>query len=466
MFRWRLPQAACVLSVCVCLLLAYEEEDIEVNFADTYYNEITEGDTLEPTPTSPPCSSRDLTKWDKLFSMLENSQMRENMMLQYADNIIKVEMGSLRGEMLRFVAQYGGSCGVAVEMAGRRMATQFESRLKETLERLRTADQSSAAAGGNSVGDPNNMESIIHQLLSAARAQASHLTKLETSCFSSTGARTGRNPNSGSQLAEGGGAGHQEQEVTSREVPLDGVLAALQQTRAEQEEALRLQSQRNLPAGCDMALLFPMRSRRIYTAVTPEVPLAISSFTICMWLKPTTLANKTVLFSYGHRRNPYEIQLLLGQTSALFTIGGEAHLVEARGVVKPGEWIHLCGAWASEQGLATLWASGKKVATTPGVAEGHVLPEVGSLQLGQERNGCCPQYPSSGGGNSGFEGGFNPKLAFAGKMTGVNMWDRVLSEEEISELASQNGQGCEQRGNVVAWGITEMVPHGGAQFIY
>lgn len=31
--------------------------------------------------------------------------MRENMLLQYADDIIKVEMGSLRGEMLRLVWQ-------------------------------------------------------------------------------------------------------------------------------------------------------------------------------------------------------------------------------------------------------------------------------------------------------------------------------------------------------------------------
>ncbi|XP_060929699.1 pentraxin-related protein PTX3 [Limanda limanda] len=464
MFWWRLFQAACVLSVCVCQLAF--EDDMQVNYSDTYYNEILGVDRtqeIEPTPTSPPCSSRDLTKWDKLFSMLENSQMRENMMLQYAEDIIKVEMESLRGEMLRFGGQYGGSCGVAVETVGRRMAMQFEARLKETMERLKIAVQSPDATGGNSVEDPDNLESSLHQLLSAARAQTSQLTRLETS---STGAGTGRNTKPGFQLAEGGGAGHQEQEFTSREVALEGVLAALKQTRAEQEEALRFQSQRHLPAGCDMALLFPMRSRRIYTAVTPEVPLSISSFTICMWLKPTTLANKTVLFSYGHRRNPYEIQLLLGQTSALFTIGGEAHLVEARGVVKPGQWIHLCGAWASEQGLATLWADGERFATTPGVAEGHVLPEMGSLQLGQERSGCCPQYHSSGGGVSGFEGGFNSQLAFAGKMTGVNMWDRVLSEEEISELALPNGQGCEQRGNVVAWGITEMVPHGGAQFIY
>ncbi|XP_028428529.1 pentraxin-related protein PTX3 [Perca flavescens] len=418
-------------------------------------------DTLWATPSPAPCNSPDLTKWDKIFSMLENSQMRENMLLQYADDIIKVEMGSLRGEMLRFVAQYGGTCGVAVETAGRRMALQVEGRLRETLERLKSRDHTFAAAG-NSVGNSNHLEAMLQQLLSAAQTQTSRLAKLETSCFSSPGAGMGMNSKTGSQLPEGR---LQEQKVTSQEVALDGVLAALQETRVELWEVRRSLRQRHLPAGCEMALLFPMRSRRIYTSVIPDVPLSVSSFTVCMWVKPTTVSNKTVLFSYGNRRNPYEIQLLLGQTSALFTIGGEAHLVEAPGVVNPGgtsEWIHLCGAWSSEQGLASLWAAGKKVASTPGVAEGHVLPDGGSLQLGQERNGCCSPSPS---GVAGFEGGFDAKMAFTGKMTGVNMWDRVLSEEEISQVALQEGQGCKQRGNMVAWGVTEMVPHGGAQFI-
>ena len=66
---------------------------------------------------------------------------------------------------------------------------------------------------------------------------------------------------------------------------------------------------------------------------------------------------------------------------------------------------------------------------------------------------------------TGFEDGFDPRLAFAGKMTGVNVWDRVLSEEELASVASRDGQGCGPRGNVVAWAVTEMVPHGGAQFI-
>ncbi|MEQ2192716.1 hypothetical protein XENOCAPTIV_016036 [Xenoophorus captivus] len=215
-----------------------------------------------------------------------------------------------------------------------------------------------------------------------------------------------------------------------------------------------------------MALLFPMRSRRIYTAIIPDVPLSLSAFTICMWVKPTSVFNKTVLFSYGHRQNSFEIQLVFAQTSALFTVGEKANLVEARSVVSQGRWIHLCGAWSSREGQSTLWVGGKKVASSPRMAKGHIVPEGGSLQLGQEKNGCCPLSPTSGSGVAGFEGGFNPKLAFVGKMTGVNMWDTVLSEEEISHLADQRGQGCQHRGNMVTWGVTEMVPHGGAQFTY
>ncbi|CAN9511492.1 unnamed protein product [Ophioblennius macclurei] len=447
MFQWRIPQAACVLSVCLCVALAYED-DIEVNYADPFYNEITEGDPEPTTPSPVSCNSPDLTKWDKLFSMMENSQMRENMLLQYVDDIMKVEIGSLRNEMLRFVVQYGGSCGAAVETAGRQLSMQLEDRLKATLDRLKTRDHFPAADSASSRSS-GNLESTLQQLLAATRAQASRLAKLEASCLSGSNAKTGF------QLP-----GHVEQEVTSRGATLDGLLATLQDIRGELKEVMRSSRQRSLPAGCEMALLFPMHSRRIYTSVIPEAPFSLSAFTVCMWAKPTAVNNKTVLFSYGNHRNPYEIQLLLGQASALFTVGGEAHLVEAPGVVSPGQWIHLCGAWSSDQGLATLWVNGKKVTSTPGVAEGHVVPAGGSLQLGQEKNGCCPTS------QSGFEAGFDPKLAFAGKMAGVNLWDRVLAEDEISQMASWDGHGCTQRGSLVAWGLTEMVPHGGAQFIF
>ncbi|XP_056467358.1 pentraxin-related protein PTX3 [Gadus chalcogrammus] len=486
---WSISCALCVVSACVSLTVAYDD-DIEVEYGNSYDNEIIEEEPKNATPSPSPCSSGDLTKWDKMFSMLENSQMRENMLLQYADDIIKVEMGSLRAELLRMVAQNGGSCGVAVEMAGRRLSLMLEKRLRDTLERI-------SLPGPSARGPSDREEALLQQVLSAARAQGSRLAKLESSCLGAglgPASPSASDSKTGAQGLAGDGKGRLEQEVTppregmaALERTLAAVVTELQETRAQLQQVTRSTRQRYLPAGCESSLLFPMRSRRIYAAVLPGVPLSLSAFTACLWVKPTaadSAPNRTVLLSYGTRRNPYEIQLLFSGSSALFTVGGEAHLVEGRGVLKaggPSEWLHLCGVWSSQQGHASLWADGRKVASAPGVAEGRVLPAGGSLQLGQERNGCCPGSPGgsggagggagggggmgNGSGMSGFEDGFDPRLAFAGKMTGVNVWDRVLSEGELASVASRDGHGCGPRGNVVAWAVTEMVPHGGAQFI-
>lgn len=151
--------------------------------------------------------------------------------------------------MVRFVAQYGGSCGVAVESAGRRMAMQLESRLREALERLRLGDRTSATASGNSVGNSDNLEVMLQQLLSTAQTQASRLAKLESSCFTSPGAGIGVNTKTGFQLPENKVSGHQEQEVIARGEALDGTLTGPQQMREEMEEVLRSSKQRHLPAG-------------------------------------------------------------------------------------------------------------------------------------------------------------------------------------------------------------------------
>lgn len=53
------------------------------------------------------------------------------------------------------------------------------------------------------------------------------------------------------------------------------------------------------------------------------------------------------------------------------------------------------------------------VATVVDMATGHVVPEGGILQIGQEKNGVF--------------GGFDETLAFSGRLTGFNIWDGVLS---------------------------------------
>lgn len=147
--------------------------------------------------------------------------------------------------LARFVAQYGGSCGVAVESAGRRMVLQLESRLRDSLERLRLKDQASAAAARIPSGNSNNLEATLQQLLAAVQAQSSRMAKLETSCSNGISL----NPKIGAQFAEVGGTGTLEQEVTSREVVLENTLVALEKARTALDQVVSWTRLRYLPSG-------------------------------------------------------------------------------------------------------------------------------------------------------------------------------------------------------------------------
>lgn len=46
MFLWRLPEAVCLLSACVCAALAYEDV-LEINYDNNYENEITQEEATQ-----------------------------------------------------------------------------------------------------------------------------------------------------------------------------------------------------------------------------------------------------------------------------------------------------------------------------------------------------------------------------------------------------------------------------------
>ena len=63
----------------------------------------------------------------------------------------------------------------------------------------------------------------------------------------------------------------------------------------------------------------------------------------------------------------------------------------------------------------------------------RILP--GAIVLGQEQDS--------------YKGDFDADQSLQGNLTSVNMWDRILTEQEISELAKSCGTKGE--GNVVKW---------------
>ncbi|KAL2096500.1 hypothetical protein ACEWY4_008648 [Coilia grayii] len=450
----------------------YEDdtEDIMPSYVDNYYNEISEGEIREVNPsTAPPtapkseCKSIELTKWDKLFTMLENSQMKENMLLQYSDDIMKVELQALRTEMLQFAARYNSGSGCA--------GPQLELRLQQALEQLRESAGQQRA----------QQEAVLQQLLAASRSQTGRLAKLESTCLGGKASGGVENGGGGANDSKGFLTRHLMQETASPaaaattgvmsastdsngagqlQQALDRLTAEVRGLREQMERQLLATAQSGLPAGCDSAVFIPMHSPETY-AQLEQRNVQMSALTVCLWARPTQVLNKTVLLSYGGAWNPVDVQLVLSGRGALFTVGGEAHLVEAAGVVGERRWTHLCGTWSSEQGLASLWVDGRQVASAPGVAEGNTIPGSGVLQLGKEgsrqRRGTRPLDS---------EAVAVAHATFTGKITGVNVWDRTLSQEEISQQAKRNGSSCGNLGNVVAWGVTKMALRGEAKLVY
>ncbi|NWX88642.1 PTX3 protein, partial [Nothoprocta ornata] len=353
-------------------------------------NEI-EGPVLGTEETASCDCQREHTEWDKLFIMLENSQMKENMMLQAVDEILKAELQSLQAELRQVTGTLASTLTAAVEKVASHAAAQLERALARSREQAEQGSTLHAAEQGK----------VLERILLLSRNVSSRLGQLES-------------------------AWHHEQ---------------LQETALRQQEKL----------GCETAILFPMRSKKIFGSVHPTAAMTLCSFTACIWIKVTEALDKTILFSYGTKMNPYEIQLYLSWGSAVLAVGSNQHKVTVENVVVPGKWIHLCGTWSSGNGTATLWVNGELAAATSDIADAHTIPDGGILQLGQEKNGCC------------VGGGFDEALAFSGKLTGFNMWDRVLSDEEIAVQSGEDA--CSIRGNIVGWGVTEVLPYGGAQYV-
>ncbi|NWW51305.1 PTX3 protein, partial [Pedionomus torquatus] len=336
---------------------------------------------------------REHTEWDKLFIMLENSQMKENMMLQAMDEMLKVDLQTLKAELSQLTTNLAGTFAATVEKVTSHIVSQVEQAL------MKNSDQTEEAKRLHE----SEQEKVLEHVMLLNYNVSSRLSQLESACL-------------------------RRSEAEAQETAL-------------QQDKLR----------CETAILFPMRSKKIFGSVHPTTGMTLHSFTASIWVKVTEALDKTIVFSYGTKFNPYEIQLYLSRESVVLVVGGDQHKLAVQNVVVPGKWIHLCGTWSSENGSASLWVNGELAVTALDIADAHIIPDGGILQIGQEKNGCC------------IGGGFDESLAFSGKLTGFNLWDRVLSAKEI---AAQSGEdACSIRGNIIGWGVTEVLPYGGAQYV-
>uniref|UniRef100_UPI00398E8985 pentraxin-related protein PTX3-like n=1 Tax=Pristiophorus japonicus TaxID=55135 RepID=UPI00398E8985 len=336
------------------------------------------------------CTCRkDLSQWDKTFVMLEDSQMRQSMLLHAVEETLAGQVEALRSELGRALAHRGLAC--PADPAAARLAKLWELRHEGTAKRLQEVFL---------------LVLGLHNRLGALEERPDR-------------------PVPGSR-------GERDQCL--------GLAEELRQARAQLSD-LRprepTQPSEVPPAGCQRTLTLAAHPEGIPASVLPAVNRDLLAFTACVWAKPSGAMERGVLFSYCTQRAGAEFRLELSRGAARFSVGRAG--VDSR-AGPTGKWTLYCGVWDGKAGKATLVVDGRAVASGGPRAGPRSIPGRGAVQLGRETADC-----RTGGSDE-------ESAAFAGSLTGFNLWDAAATEAEVGLLL--RGNGCDVNGNVVGWGVS------------
>ncbi|KAK3731544.1 hypothetical protein QZH41_011147 [Actinostola sp. cb2023] len=192
----------------------------------------------------------------------------------------------------------------------------------------------------------------------------------------------------------------------------------------------KCRTRKGMHAACHDVLSFPRK------AIEDKVLLenafdSLNALTVSLWVQtdPSTIVHTP--FSYATTSSYNEVIFYLTNTQTYFGLGN-AWLTEKPSTVVDGKWHHLCLTWENTQGNYHVYIDG--VMKAEGVAQiGRVITK-GALILGQEQDS--------------YKGGFDLSQSLQGNLTSVNLWDKVLTAQEVSVLAKSCTAG---EGNIVKW---------------
>ncbi|KAL6488226.1 hypothetical protein MHYP_G00019670 [Metynnis hypsauchen] len=188
----------------------------------------------------------------------------------------------------------------------------------------------------------------------------------------------------------------------------------------------------------DKGLFFPKPSVNSYVKLTPLKPLNLEAFTLCMRLSvdPAVVDNEereTILFAY--RTQDYDelnVWQEKGNISLYLRSSSEAafYAVPLLSIFR----TDLCVTWESSTGLTAFWVDGRR-STLQVYRQNHKVQSGGAVILGQD--------PDS------FLGKFDENQSFVGEISDVNMWDYVLTGDQIRNFNEKVWVGPEP--NVFNW---------------
>nr|UNO86015.1 C-reactive protein [Macaca mulatta] len=167
------------------------------------------------------------------------------------------------------------------------------------------------------------------------------------------------------------------------------------------------------------AFVFPKESDNSYVTLKARLTKPLKAFTVCLHFYTELSSTRGYsIFSYATKRRNNEILISWSKDIGYsFTVGGSEILFEVPEVtVAP---VHICTSWESASGIVEFWVDGKPRARKS-LKRGYTVGEDASIILGQEQDS--------------FGGSFETQQSLVGDIGNVNMWDFVLSPDEISTV--------------------------------
>eukprot|EP00058_Branchiostoma_floridae_P024131 XP_002609621.1 hypothetical protein BRAFLDRAFT_87842 [Branchiostoma floridae] len=167
----------------------------------------------------------------------------------------------------------------------------------------------------------------------------------------------------------------------------------------------------------------------------------LTSFTLCVHMRSNmSSSNQISLVSYAVEEHHNELLLFVNGGFKLYI---QSHTHMADPAIWDNEWHTVCTTWRSSDGAWQLYADGVLAASGSGFNVGGRVRRGGTWILGQDQDVVG--------------GGFKAEQAFIGELSEVNLWDRVLSPEEIG---ADWAAFCNYHGNVIDWDTTRIAIFG------
>lgn len=196
----------------------------------------------------------------------------------------------------------------------------------------------------------------------------------------------------------------------------------------------------NVEHSSDFDLSFPTYEIQTFSKATLRQDLR--AFTLAFWMRTRDMENAGTAVSYSVRRGNYVEEngiVLKDYGNFAFQINNNTGYTGDP--VNDGQWHHVAVTWTSRDGIWVYYRDGKEIkrASNP-LARGDFIRGGGELVLAQEQDWEAAENRFT----------YNPLEAFLGDMSQLNLWNKVLSNREIYNLAGSCGS-SERDAITIAW---------------